>query len=326
MQSTDAYPYKVNFSPSIQDYIVGIIRTQHDKFVKSMMQHPEVARDFFNAHLSPEILEKMDLSTIKMEAVSFIDPELREHESDLIFSTDLVNKEKALLYVLIEHQSRPDRLMAFRMQFYLMQALKRHVIQNKGNPLPLPLIWPVLLYNGKRPYRYSRDMFSLFGDLEPLARKAFLEPFTLIDVGQIPKEDIRKHQLAGLMELSLCHADLRNLVDEMSQFGLICQDLRIEITHEIVEVVVQYCMKKRKFSPEQVGEYIQIIEQTLPENTGEVAMNIAQAFEAKGKAEGVTNALLAMELLEQGKSLEEVERQTDISIEILKKMSAHLSH
>lgn len=301
---------------------MGIIRTPHDKFVKSMMQHPEVARDFFNAHLPPDVLNKINVSTIKMEAISFIDPELREHESDLIFSADLVNKEKALLYVLIEHQSKPDRLMAFRMQFYLMQALKRHVLQNKANPLPLPLIFPTLLYNGKRPYNYSRDMFTLFGDLEPLARRAFLEPFTLIDVGQIPKEDIRKHQLAGLMELSLCHADLRTLVDEMNQFGYLCQDARIEITNEIVEVVVKYNMQKRKFSAEQVGEYMQLIEKTLPDNVGAVAMNIAQAFEARGEARGreeaFDNTLHAIELLEQGHSLEEVAKSTNLSMKMLK--------
>ena len=99
---------------------MSIIRTPHDKFIKAMMEHPEVAKDFFNAHLPPEVLEKINLSTLKMESISFIDPELREHESDLIFSAELINQEKALLFTLIEHQSRPDRLMAFRIQFYMM--------------------------------------------------------------------------------------------------------------------------------------------------------------------------------------------------------------
>ncbi|NNM58941.1 MAG: Rpn family recombination-promoting nuclease/putative transposase [Legionellales bacterium] len=296
---------------------MGIIRTPHDKFIKSMMEHPEVAKDFFNAHLPPEVLEKIDLSTLKMESISFIDPELREHESDLIFSADLINKEKALLYTLIEHQSKPDRLMAFRIQFYMMLGLKRHVIQNKPKPLPLPLIFPVLLFNGKRPYTYSRDIFTLFGDLEALARKAFLEPFTLIDIGQIPQEDIRKHQLAGLMELSLCHADLRDLVEEMEQFGLICQDLKVEIINEIVEVVVKYNMQKRKFGAEQLDEYIQIIKKTLPDNVGAVAMNIAQAFEARGREEAFDSTLHAIELLEQGHSLEEVAKETNVSIKML---------
>ncbi|NNM59260.1 MAG: Rpn family recombination-promoting nuclease/putative transposase [Legionellales bacterium] len=309
---------------------MGIIRTPHDKFIKSMMEHPEVAKDFFSAHLPAEVLEKMNLSTIKMEAVSFIDPDLREHESDLIFSADLINKTKALIYVLIEHQSRPDRLMAFRIQYYMMQGLKRHVIQNKSKPLPLPLIFPVLLYNGKHPYKYSRDMFMLFGDLETMARKAFLEPFTLIDVGQIPQEDIRKHQLAGIMELSLCHADFRDLVEEMKQLGLICQELKVEIANEIVEVVLKYSMKKHRFDSGRTSEFMQLIEKTLPNNIGEVAMNIAQAFKAEGKAEAKTetlnNVLLAMELLEQGRSLEEVEKRTDISIDVLKKMKVRLPH
>ena len=286
-----------------------------------MMEHPEVARDFFNVHLPPEILEKISLSSVKMEPISFIDPELREHESDLIFSADLINKEKALLYVLIEHQSKPEPLMAFRVQFYIMQGLKRHIIQNKAKPLPLPLIFPVLLYNGKHPYCYSRDIFTLFGDLETMARKAFLEAFTLIDVGQIPKEEIRRHQLAGLMELSLCHANVRSLVDEMAQFGLICQDAHLEMTNEIIEVVIQYSMRKRKFSAGELDEYIQIIKKTLPDDVGEVAMNIAQAFEAKGKAEGreeaFDNTLYAIDLLEQGHSLEEVAKLTNISLKML---------
>lgn len=183
--------------------------------------------------------------------------------------------------------------------------------------MPLPLIFPVLLYNGKHPYNYSRDIFTLFGDLEPMARKAFLKPFTLIDVGKIPKEDIRKHQLSGLMELSLCHANLRELAEEMEQFGLICQDLKIEISNEIVEVVLKYNMQKRRFNSGQTGEYIQIIEKTLPNNVGVVAMNIAQAFEARGKEEGKTQALYearrAIEMLKKGSSVNEVVQETHLS-------------
>ena len=65
---------------------MNIIRTPHDEFVKEIMEHPKVAKDFFENHLPNEIKDKFIFDTLRPEKTSFIDPGLKKHDSDLIFS------------------------------------------------------------------------------------------------------------------------------------------------------------------------------------------------------------------------------------------------
>ena len=108
---------------------MGRIRSKHDEFFKNMMRYPEMARDFFETHLSSSVSALIRFSTLKLENVSFVDEKLGKYESDLIFSVKKADTdEEAFLYLLAEHQSSPDPLMPFRLIYYMMQFLKLHVI------------------------------------------------------------------------------------------------------------------------------------------------------------------------------------------------------
>jgi len=50
----------------------------------------------------------MDWSSLRRESGSVVDPELRETESDLLFTARLRTGQSLLLYVLLEHQSSVD--------------------------------------------------------------------------------------------------------------------------------------------------------------------------------------------------------------------------
>lgn len=50
------------------------------------------------------------------------------------------------MYALIEHQSTPDKLMAFRLLRYALAAMQRHL--DAGHDT-LPLVVPILFYHGK---------------------------------------------------------------------------------------------------------------------------------------------------------------------------------
>jgi predicted transposase/invertase (TIGR01784 family) len=301
-------------------------RLPHDEFVKAMMAHPKVAIDFFKAHLPQTVLEKIDLSSLKLEPTSFIDEQLKKHETDLVYSIKLINQQDALLYTLVEHQSTPDPLMAFRLHYYLLQGLKRYILQNKQTPLPLPLIFPIVLYNGEDAYPYSRDIFALFGQEEALAKTIFLQPFALVDVGELPDEEISKHQWAGLMELSLCRASVRDFTKEMQQLGFLFKELQIKASDDIVKLVLKYELFKHDFCQSTPQGYKELMLNVLPPEWGSVAMNIAEAFVAEGEANALNNTRQAIELMGKGVSLEEIAQQTGLALEMLQFLREHMAH
>ncbi len=62
------------------------IISPHDAFCKKFLGNLEVARDFLKTHLPPAVLKKCDLSTLKVEDCSFVDENLRQYFSDIVYS------------------------------------------------------------------------------------------------------------------------------------------------------------------------------------------------------------------------------------------------
>ncbi|HEX8699522.1 MAG TPA: Rpn family recombination-promoting nuclease/putative transposase, partial [Myxococcaceae bacterium] len=100
---------------------------------------------------------------------SVVDPELRETESDLLFSARLRGGKPLLFYVLIEHQSTVNRWMALRMLRYVVRQLEHWRKQHPESKL-LPVIIPLVLYHGQEGAwsapRRVEELFELPGEDE----------------------------------------------------------------------------------------------------------------------------------------------------------------
>ena len=77
-------------------------------------------------HLPAELRTVCDLSTLKLESGSFVEDDLRQYFSDVLYSLKTTTGE-GYVHVLIEHQSSPDKHMAFRLIRYAVAAMQRHL-------------------------------------------------------------------------------------------------------------------------------------------------------------------------------------------------------
>jgi len=82
----------------------------HDLLARYTFAHPERAAAELRAVLPPHVVSAVDWSSLRREPGSVVDPELRETESDLLFSARLHEGGSLLLYVLLEHESSVDVL------------------------------------------------------------------------------------------------------------------------------------------------------------------------------------------------------------------------
>ncbi|STM19734.1 transposase [Escherichia coli] len=82
------------------------------RYLNLFLRHPDTARDFIDIHLPAPLRKLCDLTTLKLEPNSFIDEDLRQYYSDLLWSVK-TQGGSGLIYVVIEHQSKPEELMAF---------------------------------------------------------------------------------------------------------------------------------------------------------------------------------------------------------------------
>lgn len=75
------------------------------------------ARDFFDIHLPEHIRSLCDFNTLALTNSSFIDKKLRSRLSDVLYTVQ-TEVGDGYLYLLIEHQSTPDKLMSWRLMHY----------------------------------------------------------------------------------------------------------------------------------------------------------------------------------------------------------------
>lgn len=137
-------------------------------------------------HLPAKLRAICDLSTLKLESGSFVEDDLRQYFSDVLYSLKTTAGD-GYIHVLVEHQSTADKHMAFRLIRYAVAAMQRHL---EAGHKKLPLVIPVLFYTGKRsPYPYSTRWLDEFDD-PALAGKLYSSAFPLVDVTVIPDDEI----------------------------------------------------------------------------------------------------------------------------------------
>ncbi len=100
--------------------------------------------------------------------------------------------------MLIESQSTPDKLSAWRLMRYSMAAMQKHL--DAGNKT-LPLVFPILFYVGETsPHPYSTYWMDCFED-KALAERIYTQPFRLADVTTLDDGEILQHRRMALLEL-----------------------------------------------------------------------------------------------------------------------------
>ena len=170
-------------------------KANHDSLIKKALENPVIAQEFLSEYLPEEYKALIDLSTIKPEKETYVEESLKTKLSDMVFSVQMydttVDKtNNAFIYALVEHQSYSDYWIAFRLLKYSLLLLERHASgKNK-----LPIILPLVIYNGKARYKAPKNIFELFS-YPDIARKAITEDYNLIDLHAMDDQaiDYEKH-------------------------------------------------------------------------------------------------------------------------------------
>ncbi len=306
--------------------------TPHDATFRQFLTQPEIARDFMELHLPAELRAICDLSTLKLESGSFVEDDLRQYFSDVLYSLDTVEGE-GYVHVLIEHQSSPDKHMAFRLIRYAIAAMQRHL---EAGHAKLPLVIPVLFYVGKRsPYPYSTRWLDEFDDPE-LAHKLYSGAFPLVDVTVIPDDDIMEHRSMAALTLLQKHIhqrDIATLTDRLAT--LLMADY---LSSPQVMALIHYLLQAGESADSEA--FVRELAQRVPQH-GDALMTIAQQLEQKGiekgRMEGRTEGIqlgeqrgiekgkleVARSLLKMGMPIESVQEATGLSEDVWRKSATN---
>jgi predicted transposase YdaD len=266
----------------------------HDALFRKIFGTPAHMAEELRAVLPSAIAELLDLSSLLPLPMRFADAHLQGAESDLLFSARVAGR-KALVYVLIEHQSAPDRFMPLRLLRYIGRILDRYRCDHP-RARRLPAVIPIVLCHDLRPWPYPADLGALY-DLTDEAR-AELRPyladfrFLLDDLARVTVPQLGARTPSPVVTLTLFALKrARHRVDLLLEVEQMAEHFAVAATapvpDEQLAALLEYIVVVGRIPPDllltflrtRAGDRLEAIMKTTAEQ-------LIEQGEARGEARG----------------------------------------
>ena len=254
--------------------------TIHDAFFKQVIGDPVMADRFLREHLPPAVVSLLGPDLPELVPGSFVDEDLGQHHTDLLFKVRLITGDEALIHLVVEHKSAPDPLARLQLLRYVVRVLVDW--HRKNHRLPLPPVVPLLAHHGPEGWEISTQFADLFGS-QPDALRPFLPSFrhALVDLIGIDDQALSQHiRLRAFLKVLkyILRPDLPECIDVVLAEA---PDL------DVVDVVLILTYIGR--GPVAVGEEVvrAALRRLVPAREEEIMASFGQRYFEEGKATGI---------------------------------------
>jgi predicted transposase/invertase (TIGR01784 family) len=291
------------------------LNNPYDIFFKKLMKQRKFYLPFLSQKLPPHITSMIDMRTIRPSNAHFVEDQLRAYYSDCLFQARMKKSERsALIYVLIEHQSSVDKFIAFRIWHYIHAAWKQYLEDNPDAD-SLPLIVPVLFYQGRPEHNAALNIRELIQAPRDIVDKVFDEKIHFIDLYRIPDNELRARA-----ELSAALLTMKHIKDETPPLRLVFEEImRVpdsELRRRLILLVVLLFLEAgRDVTIEIINEQVNDV---LGPSEKEVVVTGAEQLRREGHVEGRVET--AIESLREGLDIGLISRITGLSPERIQSM------
>ena len=136
----------------------------HDRLFQAVFSDAGEAASLLRTALPDTIAESFEWATLTLVEGTFVDEELHESQSDLLYRVRHTATGQAVsMYLLFEHQSSPDRWLRLRLLRYCCRIWES---ERRDEPKQRELrpIVPVVFYQGARGWNHSTEFADLFAE------------------------------------------------------------------------------------------------------------------------------------------------------------------
>ena len=275
--------------------------TAHDSFVKKALENSLTAQEFLDEYLPVKFKNYIDLSSLSIEKESYIEDSLKKKFSDVVYKVNTNDNSQAFIYLLCEHQSSSDHWIAFRLWQYSMLLLQRH---KKGKD-KLPIIMPLVIYNGKKKYTAPLNLWQLF-DNPTLAQEIMSSDYNLIDLHSMKDDEINYEKHLSFLLYVLKHIHDRDLLNMLQEAMKKCyKAILIDKGKNYIHTKLILWYTDSKIPSDKATELEQLIVDNLPkEDTENIMKTIADAYIEQGEARGIAKGKAIGEAEGMAKAIE----------------------
>ncbi len=295
------------------------INNKHDKTYRSILDSKKDAAYIINQVLNLE--EKIREEEIEKYNSSFVTNNLQNKEADIVYKM----REKNIFF-LIEHQSKVDYSMPYRLEEYRVEIIKSAIdiekIKNKG--YEIPEVIPIVIYTGKGNWNAKLHLHSI---QDKRFKNVNLQKYNLIDINKYEEETLIKSRYLidkiFLIEKAIGKEKLEQAIreaiettkdeDKQKLIRLIQTTLKVKLGKD----------KLKELTKSEEGEY-EIMEEILDRVIRYERKTAKKEGKIEGKIEGIKSIINNM--LQQGLEVSDINKLTGVTIKKIEQIKKEIGN
>ena len=255
----------------------------HDKYFQQVFSNAQDAASLLRTCVPRPLADTLKWSTLSLLRGRFVADDWRRNETDMLYSVEREGTETpVLVYVLLEHQSTPDRWLRLRLLGYCVSVWQQWQRNHRNEPR-LPLLVPLVFYQGVQRWEYGREFAELVTDAAPGWRWVPRFEHLLIDQTELGAESVKGAVAARLLQIAMM-ATFRDAPQELLEWvtRLIGELYRAKGFEEVTKHV-EYVLATQPEAHRKL--FSEALRRNVPGRGGEV-MNYVEEMIERGRQEG----------------------------------------
>ena len=289
-----------------------MVNHQHDKIFRTVLDRKSDALALINKALNTQL----ELQDIEKYNSSFINKVFQNREADIVYKI----KDRSI-FILIEHQTKVDYLMPYRILEYevaiMQSAIDLDKIKNKESKIPLVI--PIVLYTGNKKWNAKKYLEENQEKIEGIENG--LGNYNLIDINELTeKELLEDNSFISKMMLIEKSKNTENIVEILEKIVKITKEEDKDTLRRIISIILEekIGMTKAKELIEKMegdeGNMLAVVDMIRRENQMYIEIGKKEG-ELKEKIKIVTN------MLKEKFNIETIQKITGINKEEIEKIS-----
>ncbi|MEG0153646.1 MAG: Rpn family recombination-promoting nuclease/putative transposase, partial [Cellulosilyticaceae bacterium] len=133
----------------------------HDKSYRSFFENKEIFLELLQSFVKEKWTTQLKKEDLHQDSTRYIVRDYDQIEADVVY-TATINNQEVVFITLLEFQSSVDYTMPIRLFWYMSEIWRKYIKQIDKKDIEkkefkLPVIVPVVLYNGEAKWEVSRS-------------------------------------------------------------------------------------------------------------------------------------------------------------------------
>ena len=323
------YEYLINierqeciFKEETAEYYFDTTIHRHDKLFRDLLSNKKEVCSFLKEYLNLSI-EEQSLIPYK---TTFITNDFKNRESDIIYKI----KDKKV-FILIEHQTKIDYSMSYRIINYSLEIIRNFIrsekIQNKN--YEYPQIIPIVIYTGNNKWNAKRKFSQMQEKYDSNIQNNMEMSYNLIDINRYSKERLEKSNLliSKAFIIEKCKTK-EELIDTLEKMII---ELKTKEERETLQRMIKYILYG-VLEKEEIESLLQKMNREeggvnmLRENLMKEREGWFKQGEKKGEKRGEKKSIITIvkSMLSYGEEEEKIKKYTGMTENQIKKIKKEL--